>query len=198
MTFWTSTRVETLKMHWAAGTSVRAIAAQLGTGRNAVIGKANRIGLAVHAAARLRKAPIRSAATKKKKMGGGRRARRRAPSRGPATPLSAEARPIRFADLAPDHCRYAVTADQPFLFCGDVRQVSSPYCRLHHALCYAKARGDGAQPAVPRRPWSRLVFLFGQARAALPDNFTPRCGARTGDRRSPFRFDQIKQLWSRT
>ncbi len=44
---WTSDRVETLKNLWATGQTAREIAVTLGNGisRNAVIGKANRLGL---------------------------------------------------------------------------------------------------------------------------------------------------------
>ena len=44
---WTEERTETLKRLWAAGRSARQIADELGDGvtRNAVIGKANRLGL---------------------------------------------------------------------------------------------------------------------------------------------------------
>jgi hypothetical protein len=165
MNFWTSERIKILQEQWAAGTSARAIAAQLGSGRNAVIGKANRLGLATHVAARLRKAQ----AKRGPKKGSCDTTRKQARAPGgrplPQAPL-AEARPIRFADLLQYHCRYAVTDDAPFLFCGDVRQRKSPYCAFHHALSHVAPRPNEKRPAAPRRLYSRFDFTLVRVRAA--------------------------------
>ncbi len=45
---WTTEQIDTLKRLWSRGESARIIALQLRTTRNAVIGKANRLGLPKH------------------------------------------------------------------------------------------------------------------------------------------------------
>lgn len=37
-------------------------------------------------------------------------------------------------------CRYCITDDTPFLFCGDPVAEGSSYCEDHHELCHA---GEG-------------------------------------------------------
>lgn len=46
MTFWNSDRVTALTRAWDAGTSITQIGKLLGCTRNAVVGKAHRLGLA--------------------------------------------------------------------------------------------------------------------------------------------------------
>jgi len=177
--FWTPDKVEILKIQWKAGTSARAIAAMLGGGRNAVIGKANRLGLPPHAGSRCRLDAAEKRARKKRatktlnlpRNMSGRRARARVTPQGsplpppPPAPGRVEARRIRFAELAHFHCLYPVTEEPPFLFCGYVRQEKSAYCALHHALCHVKARYDEAR-RTKQRPRSRFDFVFARARAA--------------------------------
>ena len=43
--FWTEEKVESLRRYWLGGMNARLIAKQLGTTRNAVIGKAHRLGI---------------------------------------------------------------------------------------------------------------------------------------------------------
>lgn len=33
-------------------------------------------------------------------------------------------------------CRFCVTDDTPFLFCGEPTALDSQYCEPHHALCH--------------------------------------------------------------
>jgi hypothetical protein len=42
-------------------------------------------------------------------------------------------------------CRYCVTDDTPFLFCGEPAIVGSSYCEEHHELCH---HGYGLQVGV--------------------------------------------------
>lgn len=41
-------------------------------------------------------------------------------------------------DLRHDQCRYPVTQESPFIFCGRTRAEGSSYCARHHALCVKK------------------------------------------------------------
>lgn len=41
---------------------------------------------------------------------------------------------LSLMDLQPDSCRYAVTDDAPFLFCGQPNDRVSSYCRQHHGI----------------------------------------------------------------
>ncbi len=171
MRFWTPEKVGILKNQWKVGASARVIAALLGSGRNAVIGKANRLGLPPHASARRPLDAAEKRALKKRaaKPGParGRQGRRRSTPQGapvppppppPPPPASVEARGICFAGLAPDHCLYPVTEEPPFLFCGQIRREKSAYCLLHHALCYVKTRYGEARPRASRFSRSRFDF----------------------------------------
>lgn len=174
--FWTPAKVEILKREWAAGANVRAIADMLGGSRNAIIGKAHRLRLPMHAGSlfhpdavrKEKKAPKR----KSERCVRIRRRKMAAPQSAPLPPpplppppaaVSVEPRRIKFADLVHHHCLYPVTAEPPFLFCGHVRQKKSAYCSFHHALCHVKSRFDEARRAA--RP-SRFNFALTRARAA--------------------------------
>lgn len=47
-------------------------------------------------------------------------------------------------------CKFCVTADSPFLFCGDPVQEGSSYCPEHHARCH---NGFG-------RPWKAVEYMM--------------------------------------
>ena len=176
--FWTPKRVEILKEQWAHGAAARAIAIMVGGSRNAVIGKARRLSLPVHKAARLRpvgeKKRLARRPEAKPRLGRKRRARARSTPQGAPLPPPLPSPPpppaavqgIKFAGLLRHHCRYAVTADAPFLFCGRTRQEKSAYCSVHHALCNVKPRYDEAQRDKPRRPRSRFDYTRARERAA--------------------------------
>ena len=159
---WTPEKVERLKQEWEAGTSARLIADMLGTTRNAVIGKAHRMELPVHADSVFRShAQAKRAKRKPRSKTRIRRKPARLPSaRAPAAPLSlALTDPLRipFADLESFHCRYPVSDRAPHFFCGHARRHKSAFCAFHHALCYEKprqrilrapARRSGRNPAM--------------------------------------------------
>lgn len=41
---------------------------------------------------------------------------------------------LSLMDLQPGSCRYVVTDELPFLFCGQVKDGLSSYCRAHHDI----------------------------------------------------------------
>ena len=116
---WTDENVEILETHWSAGRSAREIAEKLGVTRNAVIGKANRMGLS-HSSATTRR---------------GRRARRGDRGR-PSSPF----------DLTERMCRWPIghPGDADFHFCGGARAPGRPYCEAHCDLAY---RGRASEAA---------------------------------------------------
>lgn len=117
--------------------------------RNAVIGKACRIGL-VAAAPRMRNRVMLSRPPRPPRRIKRKETRERLPT-GDLPPDTAllqeiEAQPppaeflgIAFLDLQPRHCRYprGGSNGEPVLFCGQPKRDDSSYCAACHALCHA-------------------------------------------------------------
>jgi GcrA cell cycle regulator len=140
---WTTERIALLKDRIDAGLSCGQIAREIGVSRNAVIGKANRLGL-----------------SRLKRVGH----RERTGDRGPARsrnatlhrtllalwatpPLAFAATPEDSANLCPLfelqqwHCRWPIgdpTAEN-FGFCGSKQVDSLPYCAAHARMAYRRA-----------------------------------------------------------
>ena len=104
---WTGEAVEVLQAMWAEGRSARDIAERLGTTRNAVIGKANRLGLS--------------------HMSKPRPAKVEPKPRAPGS-LDLNERMCRWPIGHP--------GDQDFHFCGNPRIAGRPYCEAHCAMAY--------------------------------------------------------------
>lgn len=127
---WTDERVEQLRELWGAGKSASEIADILGNvSRNAVIGKAHRLGLSG------RPSPIKA------KPGG----KAKAPAKEPqgATILS----------LTERMCRWPIgdPKEPDFRFCGKPSSPGVPYCAEHAAVAYQnpnkKRDEDGSKAA---------------------------------------------------
>lgn len=106
---WTDERVEILTRLWAEGKSASQIAEILGdVSRNAVIGKAHRLGLSG------RPSPIKRKSSKKEKKG------------------------ISILDLNERVCRWphGDPRDDDFHFCGKPSVPGLPYCAEHCAVAY--------------------------------------------------------------
>lgn len=117
---WSDERVERLKSLWLEGKSASQIAEILGgVTRNAVIGKAHRLGLDS------RPSPIRRSATPRPEAPPRRRAE---PQRAGATVL----------DLTERMCRWphGHPGDASFHFCGKKTEPGMPYCAEHAAVAY--------------------------------------------------------------
>ncbi len=104
---WTDEAVETLRTMWAAGASAREIGERVGTTRNAVIGKANRLGLSHRAKAAKPKPEAKP---------------------HPMSPLDLNERMCRWPIGHP--------GDNDFRFCGAQRIPGRPYCADHCAVAY--------------------------------------------------------------
>lgn len=163
---WTEERVKLLKKLWSDGLSCRQIASELGgITRNAVIGKAHRLGLGgrenpgseARKAAAVAAAEQRAAAKRIARKGDGRLRPRTNPA--PATAVAPlEATPARrpeyliplaqrctLMDLSAARCRWPVgdPGTPDFFFCGGKPVGELPYCAHHARIAY--------QPAVDRR-----------------------------------------------
>lgn len=131
---WPQERVDQLLKLISEGYSAGVIGQQLGLTRNAVIGKAHRLGLVVGGS----KEPGKT----KKRV-----ARPRVPSQKPQRFRTVDAwqAALRAADVVPLHlslfdiergqCRYPF-GDGPFTFCGCKTLEGSSYCDPHHQLSH--------------------------------------------------------------
>lgn len=123
---WNDERIELLKSLWAEGLTTGEIGRQLGVSKNAVVGKAHRLGL------KGRPSPIKR--TKKAK-------KEEAPAKQPEQPPS-------LVDLAAHTCRWPIgdPRDDDFHFCGKQALAGKPYCGEHAAIAYVTS-GSSKQTA---------------------------------------------------
>lgn len=133
---WTDDRIEQLKSLWTEGLSGSKIAAALGgITRNAVIGKATRLGLTGHRPQR-----VKATALKAPKIS--------VRSHIPPTPI-VEEDPLVLADgnhatvltINDRMCRWPIgdPGDEGFHFCGRGPREGSPYCEAHAEKAYDRA-----------------------------------------------------------
>ncbi|HEY4547772.1 MAG TPA: GcrA family cell cycle regulator [Pedomonas sp.] len=127
---WTDERIELLKQLWEKGSSASQIAEELGEGvtRNAVIGKAHRLGL------KARPSPVKAGAPKK------------AAAAAPKKPkVVTKPKRVTLLDLSDKICKWphGHPGDEDFHFCGKNVQPGFPYCSEHCAVAY--------QAQLPRR-----------------------------------------------
>lgn len=124
---WDDTTISALRQHCAEGKTSAEIAGLIGApSRNAVLGKAHRLGLSVRPLAAhtmARKATLRRPPLVRLKPAGG--------SGAPAPrPVVKRTGPVTFADLEPHHCKFPIgdPRDLAFRFCGQERLPGRPYC----------------------------------------------------------------------
>jgi GcrA cell cycle regulator len=133
---WTDDRIELLRRLWDSGKSASQIADELGHGvtRNAVIGKAHRLGL------RARPSPV------KPEVGA-----KIAPAPTQPRRIKTEAKPARITllDLNERICKWPIghPGDEDFHFCGKPVNPGTPYCSEHCAVAY-----QAQLPRKDRRP----------------------------------------------
>ncbi|MEX1109256.1 MAG: GcrA family cell cycle regulator [Dongiaceae bacterium] len=152
---WTDERISLLKQLWGQGMTASQIAERLGgVSRNAVIGKAHRLGLSS------RPSPIRGGASI-----GPRPARRRSSARlattmAPTAPATATApaaprieapapKPVPRRSAAGGGSRACMwplgdPKDQNFHFCEAPAEAGRPYCGAHCAQAYQKRSEEAA------------------------------------------------------
>ena len=132
---WTEERIDDLRRLWDAGYSASAIGKQIGMSKNAVIGKAHRLGL------RARPSPIRRSAPKPILTG---RIRLEEPRTEPAPPPP-PVRPRRIARGSTCLWPIGDPGDTDFRFCEEPVAEGKPYCAEHCAKAYiARRSGETA------------------------------------------------------
>lgn len=127
---WTDERIELLRKLWEKGLSASQIAEELAGGvtRNAVIGKAHRLGL------KSRPSPVKTEAAPKKAAA------------APKKPKPVvQSQKVSLLDLTERVCKWPIghPGDEDFHFCGKPSQQGFPYCSEHCAVAY--------QAQLPRR-----------------------------------------------
>jgi GcrA cell cycle regulator len=142
---WTTERVALLKEAMDAGLSCAQIAREIGVSRNAVIGKANRLGLSRSRGPRLRSAGAGQVERRVTRKNGHVRTTRQAlrslwaeAQVGLAEAPSENASRRSLFELAQWHCRWPLgdPASDDFGFCGDTSVNGLPYCAAHARMAY--------------------------------------------------------------
>lgn len=135
---WTEERIEQLKELWAEGLTTGEIGKRLEVSKNAVVGKAHRLGL------KSRPSPIKRAAKQTRKA--------------PAKPKEPDYKIRSVIDLTAHTCRWphGDPKEPGFHFCGKQTLPGKPYCAEHAAIAYVgsnKGNGGGSRmPQPPTRP----------------------------------------------
>ncbi|MEX6724444.1 GcrA family cell cycle regulator [Parapedomonas caeni] len=140
---WSDERIELLQRLWEKGLSASQIAEELGEGvtRNAVIGKAHRLGL------KARPSPVKAEAPKKA-----------------APPAPKKPKPVvkpervTLLELSDKVCKWphGHPGEEDFHFCGKPVQPGFPYCPEHCAVAY--------QAQLPRRDRRPMPPMLGGRR----------------------------------
>ena len=139
---WTDDRVDKLKALWKKGLSASQIAEELGENitRNAVIGKAHRLGLSS------RPSPVKKPAQSKPRKAPVKKAAPVAPA--PAPEPEDKPDKITILELTDRICKWPLghPGEDDFQFCGRKSVAGQPYCAFHGAMAY-----QAPQPRKDRR-----------------------------------------------
>ena len=148
VSFWTEENIAHLTRLWSQDMSASRIGQVLGCSRNAVIGKAHRLGLAK------RPSPIISKYTPEERAARREEKKRRAAERARRNQERLLAGGVLMKDLTETTCRFPIGhPDEPgFHFCGADSPIDRTYCEFHHAKCFKKeSPGQGLQGEEHRR-----------------------------------------------
>lgn len=153
---WTDERIDTLRKGWEGGKTASMIAEELGEGvsRNAVIGKAHRLGL------QSRPSPVKSEdsavvapAVVAKPVA------KPAPRRIIRAVAAAKPSKTTLLDLSEKVCKWPIghPGEVDFHFCGKDSKPSFPYCEEHCLIAYQAQlpRRDRSRPPLPIMPGMR-------------------------------------------
>ena len=134
---WPPERVEELQRLWAAGSTAATIALKLRVTKNAVVGKAKRIGLPSREHPSRRRGFVLpkqgSRATPNWRLSAAKHAASRPPSEIPARPppvIAPYDRTCQWPIGEPD--------GEDFRLCGTEAPAGAPYCTEHHAIAYGR------------------------------------------------------------
>jgi len=143
---WTEQRTELLCQYWHERYSASQIANKLGrTTRNAVIGKARRLGLDHRTTANKssRPKPIVDLRLKPRPRPRPQRMRPMTEEQVIEPTAVALSNPVTLFNLKAEHCRWPLWGeDDPAekLFCGAVKPESSPYCAFHARKAFVRPK----------------------------------------------------------
>ncbi len=129
---WTHERIEQLKKLWEAGYTASNIATELGgITRNAVIGKAHRLGLSGRMKSKSKVSSVSIVRKRKMPVNKNSKIIELTTSVEPMNPTS-------FADIKDGLCRWPLgePEDLGFKFCGRKCAEGMIYCTEHHSLAY--------------------------------------------------------------
>ena len=136
---WTTERIALLKNLMDAGLSCGQIAREIGVSRNAVIGKANRLGLS-RFEKRVDRAPGQTGTRKNRNIAGKHRILRGLWAKPQVAPAEADDSISRCSlmDLREWHCRWPCgdPNSKDFGFCGNPPVDGLPYCSAHARIAY--------------------------------------------------------------
>ena len=146
---WTAERVAILRKLYEAGLSFSLIADELACGltRNAVIGKAHRLGLNARKIASGGLGDVNTPRRTAKPIGRPRTRtnnitwREQGPEATalPPTPTEVATSPVTFFELRLEHCRWPVSGEGiGAVFCGGQVADKQSYCALHYRMAYRK------------------------------------------------------------
>jgi len=159
---WTAEAIEDLKRLAREGKSASAIAAALGVAsRNAVIGKANRIGIRLGGGGRATSPsgpldwPARAQAAADSNPGS--RADKRTATWAVAEAAVGEMRRLRFEDIREFACRWPLGDPRSgdLLYCGLGRAEGRSYCAAHCRMAYRppKSASPRERPRAVANSW---------------------------------------------
>lgn len=164
---WTDERIDLLRRSWESGMTASQIAEALGEGvsRNAVIGKAHRLGLQARpspvklgeAVAAVVDTVVAAVAGVVEGVMAPATPKPAAPPRRPTRPaVAAKPAVTTLLDLSEKVCKWPIghPGDADFHFCGKPSQTGFPYCSEHCAIAYQAQlpRRDRSRPPPPVMP----------------------------------------------
>lgn len=139
---WTDEQVEELKHLWDKGLTTGEIGKALGVSKNAVVGKAHRLGL------NSRPSPIRrgedenTAGTNTPARQPSEKKKAAKPAPGKKAAEKEKKKLFTVNDLTSSSCRWPIgdPKDEDFHFCGKEALPDKPYCAEHAAIAYVSAK----------------------------------------------------------
>ena len=137
---WTDEQVEELKRLWDQGLTTGEIGKALGVSKNAVVGKAHRLGL------NGRPSPIRrnedEASASAEGTNNVKEAKKTCKAAAQKTAEKEKKKLFTVNDLTSTSCRWPVgdPKDEDFHFCGKESLPDKPYCAEHAAIAYVSAK----------------------------------------------------------
>ncbi len=145
MSVWTPERIAEVTRLWGEGLTTAEIGKMVGVTKNAVVGKAHRLGL-----------PPRPSPIRRKGGGGGGSTSRSTGGGSASTPrpvAKAPVKPVRQFALSTSGARCKWPSGHPgeadFHFCGSLALVNKPYCPEHYQMAYLPARPKGEAKETP-------------------------------------------------